>query len=284
MGPSSRDRSGQSPRLEVARLVVSAAEPPLRDAEVARILSLLAPLASDRSIILVGGQAVSVWAQRLNVSDPLLSSELLASKDIDFEGSADAARAAADLLGGRSRIPSFDHHTPLTGVVFFDDGDGIERRIDFLVSPFGLDGRDVRDTAVDIEIGSGASPATLWLMHPQRVMDSRIANVQILGIDDPHAMAQLRTSITVARAWSQFLLDDESVVERDRVRAVLRLNERVFRNCVGELRFRQLFAERGIDPFDAVLVDDDRLPEQFRHRRYPQMASQLADRRSPARP
>ncbi|MGO9959996.1 MAG: hypothetical protein ACLP50_29140 [Solirubrobacteraceae bacterium] len=114
---------------------MSAAEPPLRDAEVARILSLLAPLASNRSIILVGGQAVSVWAQRLNVSDPLLSSELLASKDVDFEGSADAARAAARLIGGRSRIPSFDHHTPLTAVVFFDDSDGIERRIDFLVSP-----------------------------------------------------------------------------------------------------------------------------------------------------
>jgi hypothetical protein len=92
-------------------------------------------------------------------------------------------------------------------------------------------------------------------------------------------MAQLRTSIAIAREWSRFLLHDESITERDRVRAVLRLNERVFRKCVGEHRFRQLFAERGIDPFDAVLVDDDRLPEQFRHRRYPQMVDQLAERR-----
>jgi hypothetical protein len=242
---------------------VSAATPPLREAEVARILGLLAPLASDRSIVLVGGQAVSVWAQQLNVSDPLVSG-LLASKDVDFQGSADSARAAARLVGGRSRIPSFDHHTALTGVAFFDDSEGNERRIDFLVSPLGLDGRDVRDSAVDVEIGAGTSPAALWVMHPQRVMESRIANVQILGIDDPHAMAQLRTSITVARAWSQFLLDDESIAERDRVRAVLRLNERIFRKCVAELRFRQLFAERGIDPFDAVLVEDGRLPTAFR--------------------
>ncbi len=225
-----------------------------------------------------------MWAQRLRIADRRPSFGLLASKDIDFEGSADAARAVAELLGGRSRVPSFDHHTPLTGVVFFDDSNGIERRIDFLVAPLGLDGRDVRDTAVEVEVEVevGASPATLWVMHPERVMESRIANVQILGIDDAHAMAQLRTSITIAREWSRFLLDNESIAEPDRVRAVLRLNERVFRKCVGELRFRQLFAERGIDPFEAVLVDDHRLPEQFRQRRYPQMVEQLAERRRPS--
>jgi hypothetical protein len=61
-----------------------------------------------------------------------------------------------ETIGGRSRVPSFDHHTPLTAVVFFDDDAGIERRIDFLVAPLGLDSRDVRDTAVEIEIGAGA--------------------------------------------------------------------------------------------------------------------------------
>lgn len=255
-----------------------AAKPPLSDGEVARVLGFLAPVSADRSIILVGGQAVSVWAQRLRIADRRPSSDLLASKDIDFEGSADAARAVAELLGGRSRVPSFDHHTPLTGVVFFDDSNGIERRIDFLVAPLGLDGRDVRDTAVEVEVevGAGAPQATLWVMHPERVMESRIANLQILGIDDAHAMAQLRTSIAISREWSRFLLADDSIPERDRVRGVLRLNERIFRKCVRDLHFRQLFADRGIDPFDAVLADDDRLPSAFRERRYPQMREQLS--------
>ena len=51
--------------------------------------------------------------------------------------------------------------------------------------PLGLDGRDVRDTTVDVEIGADASPATVSVMHPQRVMESRIANVQTSDIDDP---------------------------------------------------------------------------------------------------
>ena len=156
---------------------------------------------------------------------------------------------------------------------------GSKRRIDFLLSPFGLDGQDVRATAVELDVGAEAPSATVWAMHPERVMESRIATVQSLGIDDPHAMAQLRMSIAVAREWSRFLLRDESIAERDRVRAVLRLNERIFRKCVSEHRFRQLFSERRIDPFDDVLVDDDRLPEQFRDRRYPQMVAALADRR-----
>jgi hypothetical protein len=245
--------------------------------EVERIFGVLGPVLADRSMVLVGGQAVFVWAQRLGLVEAAGSDAgWLASKDIDFEGSAVAARASAKLLGGKARVPSFDHHTPLTAVVFFDDSDGIERRIDFLVAPLGLDRRDVRDTAVDVEIGTGTLSSSLWVMHPERVMESRIANVQILGIDDAHALAQLRTSIVIAREWSRFLLADGSIVKRDRVRGVLRLNERIFGKCVRDLHFRQLFADRGIDPFDAVLEDDDRLPSAFRQRRYPQMCEQLS--------
>lgn len=84
-------------------------------------------------------------------------------------------------------------------------------------------------------------------------MESRIANVQSRNRDHSRAM------IASARSCGS--------------------NERVFRKCVGELHFRQLFAERGIDPFDAVLVDDERLPEQFRRRRCPQTVDQLSQRR-----
>jgi hypothetical protein len=184
---------------------------------------------ADPSVVLVGGQAVEFWAHFLGLDTADSSAELLASKDIDFEGSAGAARAAADARRQITDTVLRSPHTPLTGVVFFDDSDGIERRIDFLVSPLGLDGREVRDTAVDVEIGADAPRATLWAMHPERVMESRIANVQILGIDDAHTLAQLRTSIAIAREWSRFLLADCSISERDRVRGVLRLNERIFR-------------------------------------------------------
>lgn len=154
---------------------MSAAPPPLGEAEVGRILALLAPLAVNRSAVLIGGQAVSVWARRLGIADPEPSAPLLASKDIDFEGSAPAARKASKLLDGTIRIPVFGDHTPNTGVVVFVDSDGIERKIDFLVAPLGLRAQDVRDTAIRMV---GAAPTVsdfpVWVMHPERCMESRV--------------------------------------------------------------------------------------------------------------
>jgi hypothetical protein len=62
-----------------------AAPPPLRSDEVLRVLKTLAPVTADRSVVLVGGQAVFYWASILGVVDDAATDELLASKDIDFE-------------------------------------------------------------------------------------------------------------------------------------------------------------------------------------------------------
>lgn len=91
-------------------------------------------------------------------------------------------------------------------------------------------------------------------------------------------MSQLTASIEIAREWSRRLLGDESVPQRDRVRAVLRLNERIFRRCLGDLHFLGIYRDHGVGPFDAVIADDERLPDAFRQRRFPQMRGQLEQR------
>lgn len=77
------------------------AKPPLRHEEVQRILGLLEPLSADRSIVLVGGQAVAFWTRFLGErSSDIAAFAPLTSKDIDFEGSARAVQRTADLPGG----------------------------------------------------------------------------------------------------------------------------------------------------------------------------------------
>jgi hypothetical protein len=105
-------------------------------------------------------------------------------------------------------------------------------------------------------------------------MESRIYNTIELGRDDELGLAQLDVSIPVSRRWSQALLEDETIEERRRQRAVLELNERIFRLCCEDRCFLDVYARHGVDPFDAVLVDE-RLPEQFGARRYPQMQQRL---------
>lgn len=176
------------------------------------------------------------------------------------------------------RLASMDDHTPNTGTVMFVDADGIEREIDFIDQPLGLRARDIRDTAVRLVLPGGAgTEAPVWVMHPERCMESRIYNAQILHKTDELAMRQLVVSIVCAREWSRYLLDDDSSPER--IRAVLRINERIFRKCLRDMHFRAAELTLRIDPFEAVLVEHPVLPVQFREMRYPQMREQIENRR-----
>lgn len=257
------------------------AKPPLRHEEVQRILALLEPLSADRSVVLVGGQAVAFWTRFLQErSSEVAAFAPLTSKDIDFEGSARAVRRTADLLAARMRLVSTDDHSPNTGIVIFVDADGIERTIDFIDRPLGLRGRDIRDTAVRLIVPGNESghEVPVWVMHPERCMESRVYNTQILHKTDDLAMRQLEVSIVCAREWSRYLLDDDS--SQERARAVLRINERIFRKCLRDMHFRAAELGLDVDPFEAVLVEHQALPTQFRERRYPQMREQLEDRRA----
>ncbi len=213
------------------------------------------------------------------LTTPPAELELFTSKDIDFEGAARSARKAGELLHGDVRIPTRDDHTPNTGVVVFKDSDGEVREADFISAPYGLDGRDVRDSAVKLNVSNAdQSEVLVWVMHPERCMESRVYNVVGLRQTGRIAMDQLRRSVVCAREFSRFLLDDQGAPQPERVRAVLRLNERIYRKCLRDRVFRQVVLDLEVDPFDAVLVDD-RLPERFREKRFPQMVEQLGDRR-----
>lgn len=252
------------------------AKPPLRVEEVERVLGLLTPLSESAQIVLVGGQALAFWSARF--AEPSGEISPVASKDIDFEGSSDAARRAARLLGGEVMIPSPLEPSPMTGTVAFVDAEGIDRTLDFIEAPRGLDADDVRETAVRIELpqSPGAdSGAVLWVMHPERCMESRIYNTIELRRDDELGLGQLEVSVPVARRWSQSLLEDETIEERRRQRAVLDLNERIFKLCREDRCFLAVKSRHGVDPFEAVLADS-RLPDEFMARRYPQMQEKLA--------
>ena len=260
-----------------------AEKPPLHPNEVRRILRQLAPLSDDRRIILIGGQAVAFWAAFFRLAPPTVEPTLFTSSDIDFEGASQAARKAADLLKGEVRIPEIDRHTPNTGLVIFVDSDGITREIDFLAEPLGLNAQDVRKTAIRLNVSRpGRLETPVWVMHPERCMESRVYNVVRLRQTGRIALDQLRRSVVCAQAFSRYLLDDKSGTRADRVRDVLRLNERIFRKCLTERPFRDVLFDHGVDPFEAVLLDD-RLPEKFHEIRYPQMAQQLEDQRRRSR-
>jgi hypothetical protein len=113
------------------------------------------------------------------------------------------------------------------------------------------------------------------VMQPVLVMESRVHNTMGLpGYRSTHSLQQLRVSVACARQYLRTLLDASEV------RAVLKLNERIFTFCIKNRDGREVHAKHGVDPFDAVVADDDRLPTRFRETPHPQMQRELTAHRA----
>ncbi len=245
--------------------------PPLKIDETERIIARLEQVVRDRRVVLVGGQAVAIWASKLEsrIADALV--DAVASRDIDLLGNSSDLRQSAELLDARVRVAKWEDRTPLTGVAIFLDSEGHERRLDVMASVYGMNAEDIRQTAIEAELVIDEDrQVNVWIMHPERCMESRVHNSVLENKQTDLAWRQLRASILCARAFSQLLLDERGEAA---VRDVLKLNERIFR-FAQEDRCSKLADDRGIEAFDAVL-DDDRLPEKFRTVRLPQMRNRI---------
>ncbi|HXQ01171.1 MAG TPA: hypothetical protein VN845_14040 [Solirubrobacteraceae bacterium] len=153
----------------------------------------------------------------------------------------------------------------------FLDSDGHKRRLDFLESVYGMNSEDIRTTAIEIDLLPGEGrQVPVWVMHPERCMESRVHNSVLANKQTDLAWRQLEASVACARAFSRLLLDERGDAA---IRDVLKLNERIFRFAQDD-RCSRLAAERGVEAFDAVL-DDERLPEKFRTVRLPQMQKRI---------
>jgi hypothetical protein len=245
---------------------------PLSLAKAERIIALLEDVVRERSVVLIGGQAVAIWTAYLQsrLTNGLVAAHVV-SGDIDFLGNADDARRAAKMLGGRVKLAKWEDRTTLTGVATFLDSEGHERRMDFLQSAYGMNSEDIKKTAIEVELLVDRDREVhVWVMHPERCMESRFHNSALAKKQTDLAWRQLRASIPCARAFSQLLLDERGEAA---VRDVLKLNERIFR-FAQEDRCTRLALDRNIEAFDAVL-DDDQLPEKFRTVRLPQMQDRI---------
>jgi hypothetical protein len=245
---------------------------PLSLEEAERIIARLDDVVREPNVVLIGGQAVAIWTAYLQsrLTDGLLAAHVV-SGDIDFLGNGDDAQRAAKILEGRVKLAKWEDRTTLEGVATFLDSEGHERRMDFLQSAYGMNSEDIKKTAIEVDLLVGEDREVhVWVMHPERCMESRFHNSALAKKQTDLAWRQLRASIPCARAFSQLLLDERGEAA---VRDVLKLNERIFR-FAQEDRCSKLASDRGIEAFDAVL-NDDRLPEKFRTVRLPQMQNRI---------
>ena len=162
----------------------------------------------------------------------------------------------------------------------FVDAAGVTRTLDIVSAPFGLDASEVHATALAVEILDDAGVSTgarFFVMHPVLCMESRVHNVVGLpaAYDAEHGRKQLRASILFAHEFLRDVLDGAMDAENP-LRAVLKLNERIFRFSMHG-HAKELYRVSGVDTA-AAIVADDRLPAAFRETRLPQMRALLVAR------
>jgi hypothetical protein len=243
-------------------------EEPLAPEDVRKILRICSPCA-----LLVGGQALAFWADHLQVERPAtLVSGVTA--DADFIGDSALAKDLAKHLGWQVWIPTLDDSTPQTGKVTHRTKHGGVKQVDFLSGVVGLTTKDLARRAIEMDV---PDIGLLRVIHPIDVLDSRIQNLHLLPEKRTDAgIAQARLAIGVARAF----IRQEVGTQGERVG--LKLLERVA-EIANDIAAVRVFLLYGIDPLEAVPLEDFRTTSALHKVRWPQIVVEVTEKRESLR-
>lgn len=238
----------------------------LTKAEVERILAIC-----GRDALLVGGQALAFWALHYSVQPVgVLSSAV--TTDVDFIGSSGVAQTLRESLGAPWELATatLDDFGPQTAKVYAAvPGKGV-KQIDFLAAIVGIVTADALERAVDVELPEGA---TLRVLHPLDVLESRLRNLQsLVSKRNPIGVAQANLALQVVRKFIETLM-----VEGQKPRTVLSAVKRVTKLAL-DPGLADVAFEYGLEVLSAVPIAQIHAPE-FHNRQWPRVLAQLAVRR-----
>lgn len=153
--------------------------------------------------LLVGGQALAYWMGIYNIHIPDDSAPAV-SRDVDFF-TRNAANTAplqrfARAIGGRSEVNNHHNLSVLIGCAIASAPDDHFYLVDLIHSVNGIRSDRLEENAVTVTLPD--SLATLRVMHPLDVLQSRNVNLHVL-VEKQNEVGQMqfRLAIEVARAY-----------------------------------------------------------------------------------
>ena len=148
--------------------------------------------------ILVGGQSLTFWIDRFDITIPPIETPYL-TMDADVLATKHDAKIVADELHGTLKIATMDDNTPNTAIVTYQTPDGRNLFVDFMGSLIGLTNTEIRETAVELE---HPKYGLIRILHPSLVLKSRIVNLHRLSSKrDTNGIEQARLAVLVAKAF-----------------------------------------------------------------------------------
>lgn len=194
--------------------------------------------------------------------------------DADFMGDAAFATTLGKRLGWQTWIPSLDDSTPQTGKVTHRTKTGDVKQVDFLSGVVGLTTKDLARGAIEMDI---PDIGRLRVIHPVDVLDSRIQNLHLLPEKRNDAgIAQARLALGVVRAF----IAREVGTRGERVG--LKLLERLAEMAI-DIAAVRVFLLYGIDPLEAVPLEQFRTTTALHKGRWPQILAEVTRKRESIR-
>ena len=249
-------------------------ELPLTPDEVHEILASM-----DVDSLLVGGQALALWAEFYKVSIPEELSQCISS-DVDLIGSVDAAKALGERLNkhqhNRSgpywklyRVSAEDTTPQTAKLAMSVPGIGV-KQIDLLGSIVGIDTQDAREDAVEVTL---SDRKTIRVLHPIDVLRSRLHNLASLPSKrDDQGYAQARLAISVVGAFLK-----QRVTEAPKRELLDHVKE--IREIALDRNLAKIYYECGLDVLSCVPAEQIQ-DEKFRRIRWPQILAEVREARA----
>ena len=194
--------------------------------------------------------------------------------DADFIGDSVLAKDLGKRLGWETWIPALDDSTPQTGKVTHRTKSGAVKQVDFLSGVVGLTTKELARRAVELDV---PKIGHLRVIHPLDVLDSRIQNLHVLPEKRTEVgIAQAQLALTVARAF----IRQEVAAQGER--AGLKLLERIA-DIATDIAAVRVFLLYGIDPLEAVPLEDFRTTPALHKVRWPQIVEAVGAKRESMR-
>lgn len=229
-------------------------------------------------LILVGGQAINLWAMQYKQATPAWDTLLpYASVDLDFYGGRIEAVQCGQVLGGQVTLAQNFDPSPNAGVVMVN-WHGIPLRIDILASVYGLADAEIASTALEF-VGSGPLAAlTLKVLHPLLCLESKLKCLQNLDQTTRQDEKHVRLAVLILESF----LSEQ--LAQSLTRQVLNLVERLVDNAWTDAGLNAWY-RYGIQietaiPLAQIQTLDNPQWQSFHGIRWPQIHTHLSTRRS----
>lgn len=222
-------------------------------------------------LIVVGGQALSLWAREY-LLDEMTGEEIefSHSDDLDFIG---RARAAVDFceerLNVRFRRATLDDNTPNLAAAEIVWDDGRKLVIDILDAVAGVDSKDIHKYLESVFLDG----IRVAIIDPVSCLQSRLFNLYAPWCSN-HERESVRTRLAI-RASNCYIR--ELLVE-DGFRAASPLLKRVQDLALSRLG-KNAFYDYGLDLLEAMPIDPALLPKRFVEQHWPNIQKQVGDAR-----